>query len=407
MAIKVALPATYCVPWRRGGPSLSFASQPQSQPRIRQDNLTSGARLGKTSKGIASPNIRDHGQVGAFLISNRSLEPGERITAETSPKDQRIRTPSPPTVSVVICAYTADRWNQLLGAIHSVQNQTTQATEIIVVADHELELYNRLKTAVGSTVTVLENRQRQGLSGARNTGMAAARGEIVAFLDDDAEAAPDWLAALVEGYDDPTVFGTGGLVEPLWPRAAPEFPSEFYWVIGCSYTGMPTTRTFIRNMIGANMSFRRQAVNNAGGFKDGIGRVGQRPVGCEETELCIRIRQAWPQGRVLYEPRAVVHHHVPSSRLEWRYFVARCYSEGISKALLCRLGGAEDGLSSERSYVLRALPRGFIRGITDGLARADRGGFVRSAWIAGGLLATVTGYIVGSTTLKLQRSLDA
>jgi glucosyl-dolichyl phosphate glucuronosyltransferase len=315
--------------------------------------------------------------------------------------------PSPPNVSVIICAYTADRWDQLLGAIRSVQNQSMQAMEIIVVADHNDDLHSRLNTAVGSTVTVLENRQRQGLSGARNSGTSVARGEIVAFLDDDAEAAPDWLAVLIEGYHDPTVFGTGGLVEPLWSQAAPKFPSEFNWVIGCTYTGMPTKRTFVRNMIGANMSFRRQAINKVGGFKDGIGRVGPRPVGCEETELCIRIRKAWPQGRVLYEPGAVVRHHIPSARLEWNYFVARCYSEGLSKALLCRLGGAEHGLSSERSYVLRALPRGFMRGISDGLLRADSAGFVRSAWIAGGLLLTLTGYITGSMNLKFRRSVDA
>jgi glycosyltransferase involved in cell wall biosynthesis len=313
----------------------------------------------------------------------------------------------PPTVSVIICAYTIGRWDQLLRAIHSVQNQSMPALEIIVVADHEDELLNRLRKAVTSTVIVLENRQRKGLSGARNTGTTVARGDIVAFLDDDAEAAPGWLAVLIEGYHDPTVFGTGGSVEPVWSRPAPHFPSEFNWVIGCTYTGMPTKRAFVRNMIGANMSFRRQVINEIGGFTDGIGRVGSKPVGCEETELCIRIRQAWPQGRVLYEPRAVVRHHVPSTRLEWQYFVARCFSEGLSKALLCRLGGADDGLSSERSYVARALPRGFMRGIRDGLVRADGGGFVRSGWIAGGLLSAVTGYVVGAISLKCRRFVDA
>ena len=306
-------------------------------------------------------------------------------------------------VSVVICAYTAERWDQLLRAIESVQNQSLQALEVIVVVDHEVELLQRLKDTLGDTVILLENRERQGLSGARNTGARVARGEIVAFLDDDAEAASDWLAVLVEGYRDPTVFGTGGFVEPLWSQFAPSFPSEFNWVVGCTYRGMPTERMFVRNMIGANMSFRREAINQAGGFKHGIGRVGLRPVGCEETELCIRIRKASPKGRVLYDPRAVVRHHVPAERLRLRYFISRCYSEGLSKALLTHLGGGtEDSLSSERSYVLRALPRGFLEGLRDGLLRADRDAFVRSVWIVAGLGSTLMGYLVGSVDLRVR-----
>jgi glucosyl-dolichyl phosphate glucuronosyltransferase len=330
-----------------------------------------------------------------FILSEAHGQPSNR-------DGQPGKSPTPLSVSVIICAYTGERWDQLLGAIRSVQAQTMKAMEIIVVVDHEVELLDRLRTAVGSDVTVLENRERRGLSGARNTGTAVACGDLVAFLDDDAEAAPDWLEVLTEGYENPAVVGTGGFVEPVWSRPAPDFPAEFNWVVGCTYVGTPTETSFVRNMIGANMSFRREVINRVGGFAHGIGRVGLRPVGCEETELCIRIRQSSSESRVLYEPRAVVRHHVPSSRLGWKYFVARCYSEGLSKALLCRLGGVEDGLSSERSYVLRALPRGFLRGLSDGLLRDDKGGYVRSAWIAGGLLSTLVGYVIGSAKLKLR-----
>ena len=203
------------------------------------------------------------------------------------------------------------------------------------------------------------------------------------------------------------MFGSGGTVLPLWSRPASGFPAEFNWVFGCTYKGMPTARAYVRNMIGANMSFRRQAIIGVGGFRDGIGRVGARPVGCEETELCIRIHQAHPLGRVLHQPQAMVRHHVPASRLEWRYFMARCYSEGLSKALLCQLGGAQKGLSSERAYVTRTLPRGFICGLSDGFLHADREGFLRSARIASGLLLTMAGFIMGWMKLRLGKVIDA
>ena len=67
------------------------------------------------------------------------------------------------------------------------------------------------------------------------------------------------------------------------------------------------------NLIGANMSFWREVFEHVGGFTEGLGRLGTRPLGCEETELAIRIRQRRPEARLLHEPTAVVHHHVPTA----------------------------------------------------------------------------------------------
>jgi glucosyl-dolichyl phosphate glucuronosyltransferase len=88
------------------------------------------------------------------------------------------------------------------------------------------------------------------------------------------------------------------------------------------------------------MSFRREVFELVGGFTEWLGRLGARPLGCEETELAIRIRQRRPEARLLYDPAAVVHHHVPRQRARWRYFRSRCYAEGLSKAAVSRLVGA-------------------------------------------------------------------
>ena len=306
-----------------------------------------------------------------------------------------VATQGDASVSVVICAYSDERWGDLAAAVASVERQTVPPAEIVVVVDHNPRLLARVRAELPGVV-VTPNVGERGLSGARNSGIAVASAPIVAFMDDDAEAAPDWLARLLAEYADERVIGAGGGVEPFWIAGRPRsFPAEFGWVVGCSYRGMPESTSPVRNVIGANMSFRRDVFGEIGGFRAGIGRVGKRPVGCEETELCIRAHQRNPDAVVLYVPLARVHHRVPATRAGLRYFVSRCYSEGLSKAVVARIAGARDALATERAYALRSLSRGFGRGLADAL-RGDAAGVARSGAIALGLFVTTAGYLVGA-----------
>jgi GT2 family glycosyltransferase len=307
----------------------------------------------------------------------------------TSPAGQRER------VSVVICAYTEKRWNDTLAAVASVRRQSLPAHETIVVVDHNPVLYRRL-TAELPDVTVLENRERQGLSGGKNTGVNAARGEILAFLDDDAVAERDWLKFLVNSYATPEVAGVGGLTLPRWDTKRPSwFPGEFDWVLGCAYVGMPGSPTPVRNLYGGNASFRRGAFGG-GGFLDGLGRSASGlPGGGEETEFCIRLGQHDPDCVLLYDNRAVIWHRVSAERCRFSYFAGRCYAEGLSKALVTRSVGLADGLSAERRHAFSTLPRGVARGLAD-VARGEVAGFGRSGAIVAGLAAATAGYLVGT-----------
>src|SRR4051794_18362617 len=256
-----------------------------------------------------------------------------------------------PSVSVIICAYTERRWDDLVAAVRSTTAQRAAPLEVVVVSDHNAGLLERVERELQETVA-LANDQPRGLSGARNTGLRVARGQVLAFLDDDAVAAPDWLEHLLAPYRDPEVIGVGGSIEPLWPAERPRFiPYEFDWVVGCTYRGLPTTTSPVRNLIGANMSLRRDVFEAVGGFSTDVGRVGTRPVGCEETELCIRAGRQLPGTRLVYVPAARVRHRVSDDRARWRYFRARCWSEGLSKAVVSRHAGRSDSLSSERAYV--------------------------------------------------------
>ncbi|MCL2583316.1 MAG: glycosyltransferase [Streptosporangiales bacterium] len=296
--------------------------------------------------------------------------------------------------SVVICAYTADRLEQIKEAAGSVRAAGRDA-EIILVVDHNPALY-KLLVAELPGVTVTENAEAPGLSGARNTGVALAQGEIVAFLDDDAAAEPGWLEHLETAYADPDVTGVGGLTVPRWETSKPGwFPEEFYWVIGCNYLGMPASGQRVRNLIGANMSFRREAFQIAGGFRSDMGRTASgRPLGCEETEFCIRLGQRSPGAVLTTEYRAVARHLVPASRCRPGYFLSRCFAEGVSKARVSTMVGSDDGLSAERSYTTRTLPLGVLRGL-GGALRGDAAGLGRAGAIVAGLAATVAGYAAG------------
>ena len=302
----------------------------------------------------------------------------------------------PMSVSVVISTYTEARWDDFARAVDSARAQTVPTLEVVVVVDHNPALLTRVRQQMPFAV-VVENLQVPGLSGCRNSGVAAARGELIAFLDDDAVAEPDWLEHLSSGYERDSVLGVGGSVEPMWLDARPRwFPIEFDWVVGCTYRGMPDRRSAVRNPVGANMSFRREVISSIGGFRFEFGRAAALPTRCDETEFCIRAHQRWPESVILYEPRAKIHHLVPSSRARWRYFILRCYVEGLSKARVARLTGARDGLASERVYVSRALPTGCLRGLADTVNRRDPAGLARAGTIVIGLLITTLGYVVGS-----------
>ncbi|MGV0990715.1 MAG: glycosyltransferase family 2 protein [Mycobacterium sp.] len=303
-----------------------------------------------------------------------------------------------PTCSVVICAYTDQRWDETLAAVASAQTQQPPPQELILVVDHNPGLQSRLAEHLPG-VPVVANRQTQGLSGARNTGVELATADVVVFLDDDAAARPGWLAGLARHYTDPDVLGVGGRIDPAWATQRPRWwPTEFDWVVGCSYTGQGTG--IVRNLIGANASFRRELFDD-GGFQTDFGRSAlvELPLGCEETEFCIRTGKARPNGVFLHDDDAAVIHHVPLARQTFSYFRSRCWSEGLSKAQMTQIVGTEAGLSSERSYSTVTLPMGVLRNL--GLAlRGDGAGVSRAAMIVIGLAYTTAGYVVGSVSRR-------
>jgi glucosyl-dolichyl phosphate glucuronosyltransferase len=305
------------------------------------------------------------------------------------------------SLTVVICAYTEERWDTLRRSVDEVLKQLHFGDELILVVDHNEALLVRCRASFSDCV-VTSNDHTRGLSGARNAALDQARGSLIAFVDDDAVPLDGWLDALRAPYADERIHGVGGLARPLWLGPRPRwFPDEFLWVVGCSHRGLPSRAQPVRNLIGANMSFRKAAFDRIGGFAETMGRIGERPIGCEETEFSIRVSQANAGVILLYEPQAEVEHHVARQRGSLRYFVRRCWAEGQSKAEVARRVGSGSALSSERDYTTRVLPDAIRRGIRDG-ARGDIWGPARSLAILLGLTSTVGGYCA-ATALNRSR----
>jgi hypothetical protein len=301
------------------------------------------------------------------------------------------------SVSVVIAAYSSERWTQLRDAVASVGAQHRPALETIVVIDHNPDLLARAERELTDAV-VVPNAGQRGASGARNTGVALSQGEVVAFLDDDAYASPEWLATMIVHFADPAVAGVGGRVDPLWATARPSwFPGEFDWTVGASYSGMPETTAQVRNVWSNNMALRRAAFDAAGGFREDFSKLGtaSRP---EDTELCLRVTS----GSWLYEPASAVGHWVPAQRATLRYFLRRCYDEGKGKAQIALMDGTANSTSAERWYTMRVLPVAIGRGLREA-ATGDRSGALRSAAIIGGFGMAAAGFAVGCLSAATSR----
>jgi glycosyltransferase involved in cell wall biosynthesis len=308
-----------------------------------------------------------------------------------------------PSVSVVVSTYDESRWGHLVACVESLQRQTAPPARLIVVVDHNPALLDRARAAFAGA-TVIDNDRPRGLAGARNAGIAVAAGEVVAFIDDDARAEPDWLEQLGSCFGAAETVGAGGALIPDWEDGQPAWvPPEFYWVFGCSYTGLPDHLAPVRNPIGANMAARASVLREVGGFREGdesdaprelrargmVRAAGNVP---DDTDLAIRVKQRIAEAVWMYQPTARVLHSVPAARASLGYFIRRSFEEGVGKASLSRFVGTEVGLSSERSYVSRVLPRGLLRELRK-LLRGEGAAGLRFLMILAGTFAACIGYV--------------
>jgi GT2 family glycosyltransferase len=303
------------------------------------------------------------------------------------------------TASVVICAYTEERWSLLERSVDSVKCQTRIPAEILLCVDHNEALLRRCRDhwgnePAGSSIpmTVLANQYEGHLGSARNSAVEMACGDIVVFLDDDACAETDWLERLLLPYECEDVVAVGGAPVPEFEGTRPRwFPTEFDWVFGCAYTGLPEIGAPLARLIGANMSVRRLALEKIGGF---------RSDNHDDMDMCHRLAYHLPTEQILYQPAALVHHFVPSQRTTWTYFWRRCFTVNKGKVEAFRMMEGAGGLSADLRFVLTTASRGVSLGLRKSLA-GDPWGAARAGAILVGVSLAGVGHAVGQAQWHL------
>jgi GT2 family glycosyltransferase len=242
---------------------------------------------------------------------------------------------SRPLVSVVVCTYQRPLF--LKKCLESLLSNTYRHYEIIIVgqgADHTSQVVvadhfkNHPKMRCVHTETV-------GLSPARNTGCDDARGDVIAFIDDDAVASPEWMEGYVEAFQqvEPTPGMVGGRIEPLWEKQRPGwYPAEREFLLGLYNIG-DTIRPFPDTdlPVGANFAVLRSVVRRLGGFDERLGFNTDRKhsmIAGEDSLYALRIKEAgYP---ICYQPKSKVYHHISSAKLTRKYFLKRHFWEGVT-----------------------------------------------------------------------------
>lgn len=210
---------------------------------------------------------------------------------------------------------------------------------------------------------------------ARNRGISHAQGSIVAFIDDDAYAAPDWAAQILQIFaEQPDIDCLGGPVEPDWEK--PSIPKwankELLFSMGVGDFGSNSTfLTKGKNPIGANMAFRAELLKELGGFDPRLGRVGNDSLYYDEVELIERLRDHGK--RIYYDPNVIVKHYVPTSRTTKEYVLKRRRADGRSVAVWESLRGGRVLLFRNLPLrILLAVVRDIPGYLLSAMIRSDR-----------------------------------
>jgi glycosyltransferase involved in cell wall biosynthesis len=265
-------------------------------------------------------------------------------------------------LSIIIPTYSEQRFSDVCDVLESIFAQSYTDLEVIVSIEASRALLESLRKYAGDhhDVKLVFSPERLGLSANRNHALEHAKGELVAFVDDDVILEQTWAEQAIATFSDNSVVGVTGPVLPLWPQASFDwFPEDLHWIISCTSWVDRTEMMDARNLWGGNMAVRRWAFKVSGGFSTAFGLRGAKGPLAEDNEFSQRLVLSTSK-RLVYNPRMVVKHKVRANRLAVGYVVQRSYWIGTSRFLLARnfsAPGRRYELALEHTVLRRMLRR--------------------------------------------------
>jgi len=249
-------------------------------------------------------------------------------------------------MSVVVCTY--DRCKSLkrtLKSFNEVVFPEGYSWELVLVDNNSKDetkiIAEEFKEESGLNVKYIFE-EKPGLSHARNQGIKQAKGEIIAFTDDDVIVDRYWLLNIQKAFNEHGVSCVGGRILPIWEIPKPEWLiPQLHYILALLDRGDKPFYLESPIIWGANFSVKADIFGKYGGFDTNLGRIPGRLFAGEETEFARRILNEGE--KILYDPNAVVYHYIPSDKISKRYFRKWKYDQGILRASL-------RGISKHKSY---------------------------------------------------------
>ena len=252
------------------------------------------------------------------------------------------------SIQVSVIVATCDRPRLLEGTLGALAAQEVPALawEIVVVDNGSDAATGRLVADFATKTATPVRYAREpavGVSRARNRGLREARGEILAFTDDDVLPAPDWVAGLVSAIERWKADGVGGRILPRWEAPPPRWLTENedllsrLAIMNHEQSGLLELPLGRPQVWGPNMAFRRELFERVGEFDPRLGIIGKKLYRDEETDL---IRRALGKGlKIAYDPALTVFHRIGPDRLRKAYFRKLFFDAGQGRASVTRLAG--------------------------------------------------------------------
>jgi GT2 family glycosyltransferase len=244
-------------------------------------------------------------------------------------------------VSIVIATY--NRASLLAECLEHLARQHFAPDDEVIVVDNG---------STDDTPNVIANARRAfdvplyqlventpGKSHAMAAGVAAAKGDVLAFTDDDVDVASDWVDEARRVMSDPGIALAGGPVTPRWETPPPVWLRESVDAydrlaapLGLLNYGSESFPLGPRTVLGANLVVRTEVLHKLGGYANHLGKLRGTLLSGEDHELCMRVQAAG--FRAVYWPELRVTHWVPAARMRVRYAMSWFYWSGITHAAL-------------------------------------------------------------------------